>query len=116
MYLSWISKGILEREQKIFFSYLWRGNKEQNVMPWLRWEMIAILKALGEWGLNFFFLFSKAMVAKGSWRLITTTSIWMRVVHKKYIAPLSIMDWVRSNDKRKSSYSEKNKTLFEKTD
>jgi hypothetical protein len=60
-----------------------------------RWERIVVPKALGGWGLKNIFLFSKSLTAKCTWRLINTSSLWTRVVHQKYIVPLSILDWVR---------------------
>ena len=74
------SKGILEKYRKVSFSYLWRGKKENQVIPWVRWERIANLKALGGWGLKNIFLFSKSLAAKSVWRLISTKKLWTKVV------------------------------------
>jgi len=74
-------------------------------VPWVIWECVALPKALGGWGLKNMFLFTKALAGKGVWRLLTTTSLWTRVVHMKYIAPLSLLDWVRSENKRKMGTS-----------
>ena len=74
-------------------------------MPWVRWERIARPKALGGWGLKNVFLFSKALVGKVVWRLISTTSLWTTVIHKKYIAPLTLLDWIRIDNKRRSGVS-----------
>jgi hypothetical protein len=46
---------------------------------------LEIPKALGGWGLKNIFLFSKALVAKSTWRLISTSSLWTSVVTQKYI-------------------------------
>jgi hypothetical protein len=35
MSLSWIPKVILEKVCKICFTYLWKGNNEHRVMPWV---------------------------------------------------------------------------------
>jgi hypothetical protein len=32
---SWIPKGILEKERKFSFSYLWRENKDKQVVHWV---------------------------------------------------------------------------------
>jgi hypothetical protein len=96
MSLSWIPKGILEKARKLSFSYLWRGNKDKQVVPWVRWEKIVMPKALGGWGLKNIFLFSKALAAKCSWRLINTQNLWTNVVYQKYVAPLSILEWIRN--------------------
>jgi hypothetical protein len=66
MSLSWIPKGILEKARRNLFSYLWKGNKDKRVMPWVSWGKIAVLKDLGGWGLKNAFLFSKAFATKCS--------------------------------------------------
>jgi hypothetical protein len=62
-------------------------------------------KALGGWGLKNIFFFSKALAEKFSWRLIKTSSLWTQVTYQKYIAPLSILDWVRSLNKTAAGIS-----------
>jgi len=74
-------------------------------MSWVRWEKIAIPKALGGWGLKNIFLFVKALAAKVAWRLLQSQSLWTRVVFQKYIAPLTLIDWVRQVDKTKPGCS-----------
>jgi hypothetical protein len=105
MSLSWIPKGILEKARRMSFSYLWRGKSENRVMPWVRWEKIVKPKALGGWGLKNIFLFSKALAEKSVWRLITTTSLWTKVILLKYVAPLSLLEWIRSPGTRTSGIS-----------
>jgi len=100
MSLSWIPKGILEAARRLCFAYLWRGNKLNQVMSWVRWERIAQPKALGGRGLKNIFLFSKALAGKVGWRLISTTSLWTSVIYQKYITPLSMMDWIYLDNKR----------------
>ena len=80
MSLSWIPKGILEKVRKMSFYYLWSGKKENQVMPWVRWERIAKSKALGGWELNNIFMFSRALTTKYVWRLICTKNLWTKVV------------------------------------
>jgi len=74
-------------------------------MSWVRWECISQPKALGGWGLKNIFLFSKALAAKVGWRLISTTSLWTTVIYQKYIAPLSMIDWIRLDRKIYSGVS-----------
>jgi len=100
MSLAWIPKGILEKARRLCFSYLWSGNKETRKMPWVRWGRIALPKSLGGWGLKNIFHFSKALAGKVVWRLLTTTSLWTRVLIKKYLAPHTIQDWIRMDDKK----------------
>jgi len=52
-------------------------------------------KLLGGWGLKNMHSFSKSLATKVGWRLITTESIWTKVVHQKYIIPDSVLDWIR---------------------
>jgi len=97
--LAWIPKGTLEKIRRLCFNYLWKGNKEGRKLPWVSWKRIAIPKAMGGWGLKNLFTFSKALAGKVVWRLISTTSLWTRVLHKKYISPMTIMDWIRWDSK-----------------
>ena len=57
------------------------------------------MKALGGWGLKNIFLFSKALAAKGGWRLINSSSLWTKVVIQKYIESTSLETWIRSPQK-----------------
>jgi hypothetical protein len=99
MSLSWIPKGILEAARNSPFRFLWSGKKESHVTPWVRWKRIVVPKALGGWGLKNIYLFSKALAAKGGWRLISTTSLWTKVVIQKYIEPDSLETWIRRAQK-----------------
>ena len=85
--------------------FLWSGDKDHYVVPWVKWEKIAVPKSLGGWGLKNVFIFSKALAAKGVWRLLTTNSLWKEVVEQKYISPRSIVDWVRTPTKKISNAS-----------
>ena len=80
MALTWIPRGILEKNRKICFSFLWSSLKEKKMMTWARWEHIALPKSIGGWGLKNIFLFSRAFAAKSGWRLISSTSLWTEVV------------------------------------
>ena len=65
-------------------------------MPWVKWKRIAAPKGLGGWGLKDIFLFSKALAAKGGWRLVKSSSLWTRVIKQKYLTRLNITDWIRN--------------------
>lgn len=65
-------------------------------MPWVGWERIALPKALGGWGLKNIFHFSKALVAKSGWHLISMKSLWTEVVWHKYIAPVPLRSWIQN--------------------
>jgi hypothetical protein len=99
MSLSWIPKGILEAARKLTSKFMWSGKKEAHVIPWVRWEKIVVPKALGGWGLKNIFLFSKALAAKGGWRILNSTSLWTKVVVQKYIEPIPVEIWLRSQQK-----------------
>jgi len=55
----------------------------------------------GSWRLGFenIFLFSKALAEKGGWRLLNSSSLWTRVVVKKYIEPVSLETWIGNPQK-----------------
>lgn len=97
--LSWIPKGTLEKIRRIYFNYLWCGSYKRKVLPWVRWDHIATPKALGDWGLKNTFLFSKSVASKMGWTLISITSLWTTVISQNYIAPRSILEWIRDPNK-----------------
>ena len=68
-------------------------------LPWIRWEKIAKPKSLGGWGLKNIFHFARALAAKGGWHLIHSKNLWTKVMIEKYIAPDSVVDWIRSPQK-----------------
>jgi hypothetical protein len=52
MLLAWIPRGILENLKRICSKFLWAGSKEQFVLPWVKWSVLASPKLLGGWGLK----------------------------------------------------------------
>lgn len=50
MSIAWILKGVLDRIRRIYFSFLWQGNKEEYSRPWVKWEKIAAPKGAGGLG------------------------------------------------------------------
>jgi hypothetical protein len=74
-------------------------------MSWVKWENIVVPKALGGWGLKNILFFSKLLVANVAWHLITTTRLWTRVVYQKYIALVSLLEWIQSSDKKTQGIS-----------
>ena len=76
MALVWIPKSILEKMKIICSKFLWTGNKEQRVLPWVKWDQVSRPKEMGGWGLKKSILFAKYLVVKAGWRLISTHNLW----------------------------------------
>jgi len=89
-------KGHTGKGKKAIFLLSLEREIREWVLPWARWDKIAKPKALGGWGLKTIFLFSKALAEKSVWRLITTNILWTTVVLRKYLAPLTLTEWIRS--------------------
>ena len=47
MSIAWIPKGVLDRIRQICFSFLWQGKNEVHSRSWVKWDHIAVSKALG---------------------------------------------------------------------
>lgn len=69
------------------------------MVPWVNWKRIVVPKGLGGWGLKNIFRFAQALAAKGGWRLINSNSFGTQVISQKYLAHLSIEDWIRNRRK-----------------
>ena len=67
-----------------------------HVTPWVAWNKIIRPKEWGGWGIKNLLSFSKSLAAKLAWRLISTESLWVLVIKRKYISQGSVLDWVCS--------------------
>ena len=94
--LSWVPKGILASIDKLCSKFLWAGSKLEHVTPWVAWDKITRPKEWGGWGIKNLPSFSKSLAAKLAWHLISTESLWVSVIKRKYINQASVLDWIRS--------------------
>ena len=102
----WILVGIIEKIRKMCFKFLWSGSCGSKVsLPWTSWKVLANPKSMGGWGLKFPSLFAKSLAAKSVWNIIHGTRLEVQVVIHKYIRPLTVLDWIRDKDKKKSGIS-----------
>ena len=60
---------------------------------------------MGGWGLKVPALFAKALAAKSIWNIIHGSGLWVNIAIHKYIRPLSLLDWIRANGKKKRDIS-----------
>jgi hypothetical protein len=99
MSLSWIPKGVLEIIRRTSFRFIWSWCNKNNGIPLVKWKMIVVPKDLGECSLKKFFIFSKGLTTKNSWRFIQGKGIWCQVVKEKYIHSNSLYVWFRNSIK-----------------
>ena len=64
------------------------------------WEALEAPESLGCWVLSKNIHFNKVIVAKYLWNFVTKEILRKYILVGKYIAPDSVMDWVRRNEKR----------------
>lgn len=83
------------RIQYMCHRFLWKGKQDGHINAWVRWDLIALPKKWGGWGLKNLESFSKALAAKMGWQILTAKSLWTEVVYQKYIWPLHTLDWIR---------------------
>eukprot|EP00253_Pinus_taeda_P033452 PITA_33452 len=103
--LTWVPKGMLEKIRRICCRFLWVGSKESSILPWVAWDKLARPKEWGGWGIKRLLEFSLSLAAKSGWRLISLENLWTRVVKRKYIDPVSLENWIRSQEKTKKNVS-----------
>jgi len=97
---AWILKGTLEKIRKLCLKFLWGGQRESFVMPWIKRDFMALPKLLEGWGLNNIHSFSTTLAAKTGWRLISSNNFWSKVVIQNYICPNLVVDWIKRPVKR----------------
>lgn len=94
MSLSWISKGIFHKIKRICCGLLWQGKKDGITFAWVKWDRIALSKKWGGRRMKKLYCFSQAPTVKLGWHLISSKSLWIEVITRKYIDPLSLEDWI----------------------
>jgi hypothetical protein len=62
--LAYISQGILERNRKKVFRFLWTEKKQTEGIPLVKWKAIAKPKEEGGWVLKNIYYFGKSLAAK----------------------------------------------------
>lgn len=101
--LTWVPKGIMEKNRRICCRFLWDGSKENLVLPWVAWDKVARPKEWGGWGIKSLPDFSLSLAAKSGWCLISMENLWTKVVKRKYIEPTPLEDWIRNPVKNKKN-------------
>eukprot|EP00253_Pinus_taeda_P017522 PITA_17522 len=103
--LTWVPKGILNSIEKLCSRFLWAGSKSKRVILWIAWDKIARPKEWGGWGIKNLACFSQSLAAKLAWRLNSNENLWTSVSKRKYIDPLSTLDWIRLPQKSSKNSS-----------
>ena len=99
-------KGYFEFNHKNrIFNFLWSSHKERRKFHLVRWENLARPKEFGGWGIKNIFLFGSALATKNLWRVLFTQGTWKEVIHAKYLNNCNMVDWIRSNRKKKKGIS-----------
>eukprot|EP01018_Ginkgo_biloba_P034237 Gb_24170 [translate_table: standard] len=80
-------------------------DKEKRGIALVKWKRIALPKIWGRWGLKDIHSFSRALVAKCVWRLISVNGLWSKVMIQKYIEQDSMEDWIRRPTKTHNNAS-----------
>eukprot|EP00253_Pinus_taeda_P005371 PITA_05371 len=101
---NWLIAKLEARISHWSFKWLSRaGSKESSILPCVAWDKLARPKEWGGWELKRLPEFSLSLAAKSGWRLISLENLWTRVVKRKYIDPVSLEDWIRSQEKIKKN-------------
>eukprot|EP00253_Pinus_taeda_P035654 PITA_35654 len=95
------------KELKNFFDLFMKatGSNENSALPWVAWDKTARPKEWGGWGIKRLPDFSLSLAAKSGWRLIMMENLWTKVIKRKYINPIPLEDWIRSQDKKSKQSS-----------
>ena len=66
---------------------------------------MVVLNSLGGWGLKNIHLFGYSLVTGSLWNMISKESLRKIILVEKYIAPYSILDWIRKERKSTQNIS-----------
>jgi hypothetical protein len=76
------------------------------------WQLVARPKHQGGWGLKQLLPFGKALAAKILWNLISKDGLWKSIISQKHMAPISIIEWIRSPIQQHKNASNQWKALI----
>ena len=84
--------------------FIWGGGRDNNSIHLTRWEIIAIPKYMGGWGILDLDVFGNALIIKSLWRCLHCKGIWHEITKQKYLGresveDLDIMGWKESNNR-----------------
>ena len=65
---------------RINTNYL-KGIHKDKSFHWVAWNKITWPKKLGGWGVKHPHCFAKALVARGTWRILKDKGLWVNVVY-----------------------------------
>ena len=68
----------------------------------MAWEKLETPKALGGWGIKNAYWVAKKLVMKSLWRGSTNYSLWGVIIRIKYINIISMIQWLRKENKKSS--------------
>lgn len=97
--LTQIPKGTLIYIWYLCFNYLWKGKTENRGVHLVSWKCISKPKEFSGWGLKDGVKFGLGLVTKSMWALLTKQSLWKNALQAKYLAPLTILDWIWAKNK-----------------
>ena len=92
--LTFVPSSILQGLRILCKTFLWGVKDKVQVFSWIAWQQIPRPKVLGGWGIKDLPYFSKALVAKCSSNTAIGSGLWNRLIHLKYIAPISTVEWI----------------------
>ena len=61
------------------------NNKKRHGIHLVSWDILSLLKKIGQWGIINIFIFGKAPAIKILWRGLMGNGLWSEVIHAKYL-------------------------------
>ena len=100
-----IPKWILDNCSKERFNFIWRGNSDKMGTRLTSRKSISKPKGKGGYGIKNIFHFGNSLEAKSPWNILTKYSLWKIIIIHKYIAPGTLIDWIRRERKSTLNFS-----------
>ena len=93
-------RSILNEIIKNTMGFIRSSNQVKPKLHLVKWDVSASLVENGEWDLKNMFKLSLALMARSLWLEITGDSLWTRFIQVKFFKRISLVQWIRSRNKR----------------
>jgi hypothetical protein len=84
---------ILQKIRQLIYDFLWLRCNKKKKFHLCAWQLLAIPKKFGGWGLHNLGRFSRVIVANTLWRDLKHDGLWHHILKNKYYPYVTVDRW-----------------------
>ena len=71
------------------------NKKKRHEIHLVSWDILSLLKKIGQWGIINIFIFGKDLDIKFLWRVLMGNGLWSEVIQAMYLKKKYVTQWIR---------------------